>query len=59
MALITSAFTSAIVIASVTAIPALYRRKSKLVKASTNENGEKPRRFIRWRRWFCRRLFSL
>ena len=41
MALITSAFTSAIVIASVTAIPALYRRKSKLVKASTNENGEK------------------
>ena len=41
MALITSAFTSAIVIAAVTAIPALFRRKSKLVKANTKKNGEK------------------
>lgn len=41
MALITSAFTSAIIIAAVTAVPALFKRKSKLVKAKTKENGEK------------------
>ena len=41
MALITSAFTSAIVIAAVSVIPALFSRKSKSVKAKTKENGEK------------------
>lgn len=41
MALITSAFTSAIVIAAVSAVPALFSRKSKSVKAKTKENGEK------------------
>lgn len=41
MALITSTFTSAIVIAAVSVVPALFSRKSKSVKAKTKENGEK------------------
>ena len=41
MALITSAFTSAIVMAAVTAIPVLFSRKSKTLKAKTKENEEK------------------
>ncbi len=41
MALITSALTSAIVVAAVSVIPALFSRKSKSVKAKIKENGEK------------------
>lgn len=62
MALITSAFTSAIVIVSVTAIPALFRRKSKLVKASTKENGEKYielSNFVFWIIYGCGASFTV
>lgn len=41
MALIASAFTSAIVIAAVSVIPGLFSRKSKSIKAKIKGNGEK------------------
>lgn len=41
MALITSVVTSAIIGVAVTTIPALFSRKSRLVKAKAKNNGEK------------------
>lgn len=41
MALFSNAFTSTIIIAAVTAIPALFRGKSKKIAAKRKENGEK------------------
>ena len=52
MALITSAFTSVIIIAAVSVIPALFRRKSKTIKARTKENGEKYIDYASFVFWF-------
>lgn len=62
MALITSAFTSAIVVAAVSAVPALFRRKSKSVKAKTKENGEKYielSSFVFWIIYGCGAFFTV
>lgn len=41
MAFISGVFTSAMVVAAVSVIPAIFSRKSKLAKAKSKENGEK------------------